>query len=186
MARVHSSVHSVLALAVGLAGSGCAAAGPYGYARTYSTLDTEKAAAQGAVDYDPVMTARTPRNWQGKKVSVFGRVAAMKTLPNGATEVQLTLHTLQPRNLCENDDQTTCRVTISEASFGSVYAELKLLPENQSGEGRVAPGSLLRVLGTVDPKPHAETGNTVITAQYYRHWPSKTFVTTAARSYMLR
>jgi hypothetical protein len=132
------------------------------------------------------MVARKPRSWLGKKVSVFGSVTTLRVLPDGSTEALLAIRTLQPRNLCENDDQGSCRVTISEADFGTLHAKLHLRKEQLAGPDRITAGCLLRVVGTIDSKPHPDTGNTVVDAQYYRNWPVLTFVTTAARSYMLR
>jgi hypothetical protein len=180
--RVTSARAGALSLLAGALLLGCASAGPYGYAQTYSALDAEESAAAGAADYDPVMIARKPRAWIGKRVSTFGVVQSVNALPDGSTEVLLGIRTLQARNLCESDDESTCRVTVSDSEFGTVHARLQPRKE----EARITPGALLRVIGPIDTKPHPETGNSVIAAQYYRHWPLKQFVTTSARSYMLR
>lgn len=164
----------------------CGAAGPYGYSRTYAPLDGEEDAASDVADYDPVMVNRKPRAWIGKRVSVFGVVQESATNPDGSQDLLLGIRTLQHRNLCESDDESTCRVTVSEGEFGHVHARVTLRPENKQGADRLTPGALIRVIGTIDAKPHTQTGNTVITASYYRVWPLRQFVTTAARSYMLR
>ena len=165
---------------------GCYSPGEYGYSRTYSALDAEEAAAEKAKDYDPVMAQRLPHEWQGQTVSAFGIVKSRGQGPAGTADLALGIHTLAERNLCEEPDEATCRVTVSEREFALVHALVKLSGQDEIGKNSVASGSLVRVIGVVGDEVGSNDGTPVIRAQYYRHWPKDTFVTTAARSYMLR
>lgn len=162
----------------------CSSAGPYGHARSYSPLGAEADAAQGAVDYDPVMANRLPHEWAGKRVSVFGTIDSVKPGGAGSSDVSIAIRTLQGRNLCATEASSSCRVTVSEHSFGTVHVMLD--PKQVAPEGRLAPGALLRVIGEVHGDAHPETGNTVILGGFARIWPPQQFVTTKDREYMLR
>src|SRR5690242_12601149 len=104
----------LLAGSLGLLALSCGSAGPYGHARTYEPLGEEESAAAGTKDYDPVMAKRSPEKWKGKSVSAFGVVVNRASGPGGASEVKLSLRTLETRNLCESSDEDTCRVTVSD------------------------------------------------------------------------
>jgi hypothetical protein len=173
-------------LCVALLGAGCGSAGPYGYAKTYSPLDAEDEAAESAKDYDPVMASRSPQAWKGVDVSVFGVVSARNQGPGGKTDVTLSVRTLEPRNLCDSSDESTCRVTVSDREHAVVHALLKLRPDDTIGEKSVGVGSLVRVIGPIADEVSTTDGQKIIDASYYRHWPRNHFVTTAARSYMKR
>src|SRR5262245_60501520 len=72
----------------------CSGAGPYGYSRTYSALDAEEDAAEGAKEYDPVMAERDKSEWKKSKVSVFGIVNKRAEGPGGTAYVTLSVRTL--------------------------------------------------------------------------------------------
>jgi len=173
-------------LYAGLCLVGCYSPGEYGYSRTYTPLDAEEAAAEQAKEYDPVMAQRLPHEWKGKTVSVFGIVKNRGQGPAGTADLALGIHTLAERNLCEEPDEATCRVTVSEREFAVVHALVKLSGQDEIGKNSVVRGSLVRVIGVVGDEVGSDDGTPVIRARYYRHWPEETFVTTAARSYMLR
>ncbi len=159
----------------------CHSAGPYGYSRTYSALDAEEDAAEGAREYDPVMAQRELQTWKQAKVSLFGIVTKRAPGPAGTADVTLSVRTLEARNLCDSLDEETCRVTVSEREFAVVHARLKLSPADDIGEKSLNRGSLVRVLGKLTDELDAEDGTPVFTAEYYRHWPRNFFVTTASR-----
>ncbi|HYQ14594.1 MAG TPA: hypothetical protein VEQ58_02520 [Polyangiaceae bacterium] len=161
--------------------SACSSAGPYGYSRTYSPLSAESDAADGAREYDPVMAEREKADWKKAKVSVFGIVTKRSAGSAGLTDVTLSVRTLEARNLCDQLDEETCRVTVSQHEFAIVHAKLKLSPADDIGEKSVNRGSLLRVIGKLSDDVDAEDGTHVFTADYYRHWPRNFFVTTASR-----
>lgn len=164
----------------------CSSAGPYGYAKEYAPIGGEVEAASEAADYDPVMAGRQFEKWVGKTVSVFGVVKARQDKPDGSVDLTLSIRTRQPRNLCESSDEETCRVTVGDHEFGQVHVTVKPSPEDADGRLRLGRGSLVRAIGAVSRQTHAQTGNTVISANFYRHWPDRYYVTTKARSYMLR
>lgn len=174
------------AAAAALVLCGCHAAGPYGYAKTYTPLDEETAAAGDAADYDPVMATRYPEDWKDKRVSVFGVVEQRVAGEQGSTYLKLSIRVLSDRNLCETSDDDTCRVTVSEVEHGILRAHVKLRTEDQVGELSVGPGSLLRVIGELADHVDRTDGAQVLKASYYRHWPRFKFVTTASRADMPR
>lgn len=179
--RVKRALGPALVFAAALS---CASAGPYGYSRSYEPLDEEEDAAAGARAYDPVMASRSPARWKDVKISVYGVVTARREGPGGTTHVTLSLRTLEPRNLCESRDDSSCRVTVSEREHGVVHAHLALRPEDALGAQSVNPGSLVRVIGKISDQVDENDGGHTLKAVYYRHWPRNYYVTTAARSFM--
>lgn len=172
--------HWWLALSL-LSASACSSAGPYGYSRTYSPLSAEDDAAEGAREYDPVMAERDKAEWKKGKVSVFGIVNKRVAGPAGMTYVTLSVRNLEVRNLCDQLDEATCRVTVGEHEFAIVHANLKLSPADDLGELSINRGSLVRVIGKLTDEVDPEDGTPVFKADYYRHWPRNYFVTTASR-----
>ena len=172
------------ALAFGLLAFACGSGGQFGHSRTYSALSDEESAAEGAKDYDPVMAKRSPEKWKGQSVSAFGIVVNRGSGPAGASEVKLSLRTLESRNLCESTDDDTCRVTVSEHEHAIVHAMLHLKAEDDLGEHSLGPGSLVRVIGVMADAVDPSDGEPVLQAKFYRHWPRGFFVTTADRKYM--
>lgn len=169
-----------LALSLALL-SGCSSAGPYGYSRTYTPLDAEEDAAEGAREYDPVMAERDKAEWKNSKVSVFGVVTKRSEGPAGTAYVTLSVRNLEQRNLCEQLDEATCRVTVGQNEFAVVHALLKLTPADDLGDKSLSRGSLVRVLGKLTDEVDPADGAPVLKADYYRHWPRNYFVTTASR-----
>ncbi len=162
---------------------GCYSPGKYGYSRTYSPLDAEETAAAGAVDYDPVMATRQPEKWRGKTVSVFGVVVERSAGDAGAAKLRLSMRTLEPRNLCDDMPEDTCRVTVSDREHATVNVQVKLEAEDDLGRKSVGGGSLVRVIGKVADGLDS-TGTPTIRGTYYRHWPRGQFVTAADRDHM--
>ncbi len=130
------------------------------------------------------MAGRKFQDWVGKRVSVFGVVKSRRDDESGNVDLALSIRTRQARNLCETTDDETCRMTVSDHEFGVVHAFVKLAPGDAAGKLKLGQGSLVRVIGKVSKKTHPHTGNTVIEADFYRHWPHGYFVTTKAREYM--
>lgn len=159
----------------------CSSAGPYGFSRTYSPLSAEDDAAEGARDFDPVMAERDKADWKKSKVSLFGIVTKRVAGPGGMTNLTLSVRTLEVRNLCDQLDEQTCRVTVGEHEFAIVHANVKLSPNDDIGAMSVNRGSLVRVIGKLTDEVDADDGTPVFKADYYRHWPRNYFVTTASR-----
>lgn len=175
--RLLSTVSACMLLSL----SACSSAGPYGYSRTYSPLSAESDAAEGAREYDPVMAERDKAEWRKHKTSLFGVVVKRAEGPAGMAYVTLSMRNLEIRNLCDQLDEQTCRVTVSEHEFAIVHALLKLSPGDDIGEKSLNRGSLVRVIGKLTDEVDQEDGTPVVKAEYYRHWPRNFFVTTASR-----
>ncbi len=171
---------------IALSAWGCHSPGQYGHSRVYSPLDDESAAAAAAKDYDPIMAERSPDAWKGKPVKLFGVVKSRVQGPGGAADITLSVRTLEPRNLCESSDEDSCRVTVSDREHAIVHALVKLQAEDDIGKLSVGAGSLVRVVGKFRDDVSSADGTPVVGVTYYRHWPRGYYVTTAARSHMLR
>jgi hypothetical protein len=165
---------------------GCSSAGPYGFSRSYAPLSAEEAALQGSERYDPVMSKRLPDEWRSKKLDVFGIVLARSEGREGLADLTLSVRRLAARNLCEEADEDTCRVTIGDQELARVHALVKLSQTDNVGNDRVQPRSLLRVVGKLEDQSNKEDGSDVLLSEFYRHWPAAYFVTEQARSYMRR
>ncbi len=164
----------------------CGSAGPYGHSRVYSPLDEEKVATTNSLEYDPVMAKRSPEKWKGKLISLFGVVVDRQPGSGGNAEVKLSVRTLEPRNLCDSEDEDSCRVTVSDHEYDVVHALLHLSTADDLGEHSVGLGSLVRVVGTLSDDVDPSDGEPILKATYYRHWPRGFYVTTADRSLMRR
>jgi hypothetical protein len=176
----------LFAVILGLVALSCGSAGQYGHSKTYSPLGEEENAAEGSKDYDPVMVKRSPEKWKGKSVSAFGIVVNRSSGPAGASQVKLSLRSLESRNLCESTDEDTCRVTVSDHEHAVLHAMLHLKTEDDLGEHSLGPGSLVRVIGVVADAVDPSDGEPVLQAKYYRHWPRGFYVTNADRKFMRR
>ena len=116
--------------------AGCHSAGPYGHSRTYTPLDEEEDALRGAKNYDPVMVQREPLKWKGKPVNVFGVVKSRNDGTCGAAYLTLSVRTLEPRNLCDTEDEDTCRVTVSDREHAVIHAQVKLDSDDHIGRAQ--------------------------------------------------
>lgn len=163
---------------------GCHSAGPYGYSRVYSPLDEEEDALEGAAPLDPVMVERERGDFKNKKLSFFGVVKSRKEAPGGKAYLTLGMRTLSPRNLCDEMDEETCRVTVSDREHAVVHVVAKLQGADDIGKLSVQFGSLLRVVGRLADDVDKDDGGLVLQALYTRHWPRDYYVTTEAREHM--
>lgn len=172
-------VSSLLLAGVALS-SACGGGGRYGYARTYSTWGEEASFARRAQEpvYDEVR--RMPHQHFNQLIAWFGVVTAVE--PGAVARVAMQVRTHQERHLCEEAEEETCRVTVSEQNGGPFTALLRLSPEDAVGENRVQTGSLVRVFGTLVQGEYDSEGGPVLRAEHYRHWPRGQFVTTEMRN----
>jgi 5-carboxymethyl-2-hydroxymuconate isomerase len=177
-------MRSWLAAASVLFVTACSSAGPYGYSRTYVPLSPESEAADGAHEYDPVMAERDKEEWRKSTTMLFGVVKARGSAKDGSAYLTLSMRTLSDRNLCDDFDEETCRVTVSAHEHAVVHATLKLESGDDIGEHSVGKGSLLRVVGKLTDEVDADDGGPVLRVSYYRHWPRNYYVTTAAAAGM--
>jgi len=164
----------------------CHSAGPYGFSRAYQPLSAEESAAQGTREYDPVMSGRDKDDWKKGAVSLFGVVKARSQGKDGSAYLTLSMRTLSERNLCDDFDEDTCRVTVSDHEYAIVHASVKLGSEDDIGAHSVGVSSLVRVIGKLSDEVDPGDGTPVLRASYYRHWPRHFFVTTADADHMQR
>jgi len=163
----------------------CHGAGPYGYARTYEPLLSERTHFDRAQEQPYEQVKRAPYDYKTIELAWFGVVDELAPLQDGRTQIVLEVRTQQARNLCRDEYQDSCRMTVSESSPGKFVARVQLSDAEKSGKERVWVGSLLKVYGT-PTGDYDEHGNPVLEASYYRHWPSGYYVTTAQRGAMRR
>ena len=162
--------------------AGCGGGGQYGYSRSYVYAGGEEQYARRAAEpvYDEVR--RMPHNHHDELISWFGVVTDVSAGDGTLTRVAMETRTHQERHLCEDTEESTCRVTVSEQNGGAFTAVVQLSPEDQHGENRVQVGSLLRIYGQLVPEQYDAAGGPVLRATFYRHWPRGQYVTTAARN----
>ncbi len=165
---------------------GCHSAGPYGYARSYQPLSAEASASQGAREFDPVMAERDKEDWKKGAVSLFGVVKARTSAKGGGAYLTLSMRTLSDRNLCDDFDEDSCRVTVSEHEHATLHAIVKLTSDDEVGQYSVGKGSLVRVIGKLTDEVDPDDGASVLLVSYYRHWPRLFFVTTAMAAGMTK
>lgn len=165
--------------------AGCHGPGPYGHSATYAPTSDEESAVAGVRDYDPVMAAREPEAWRRSKVSLFGVVTSRAPGAGGQGYLTLSVRKLETRNLCSNgNDESSCRVTVSDRDFGVLHALVPLRAEDDMGEQAVGIGSLVRLVGTLGEDVDSGDGAPVLRASYCRHWPRHYYVTKAAAEQM--
>lgn len=164
----------------------CGGAGPYGYAREYAPLGDEESFLEGAspISYEEVR--RDPQEFQATDLGWFGLVTDVDVDDSGAGTVRMTYRTLSARNLCADERASSCRVTVSDRAGGPFAATMNLSAEELDGERRLWVGSLVKVYGKPTGELDPETGGPILAADFHRHWPRGTYVTTGARGSMRR
>jgi hypothetical protein len=176
-----------IGIALALNATACGGGDPYGFGREYTPLAIEKPYFEHgeSVAYEEVR--RDPGLLRGKLLGWFGVVTSTdaKRLADGRTRISMTLRFHQERHLCENQFESSCRVTVSERSGGPFSALVMLRPEDRQGKNRVYTGSLLKVYGVPNGE-YDDEGGPVIEVRYYRHWPRGNYVTTAWQGTMRR
>lgn len=169
----------------GCAVAACGGPGPYGFARTYQPLISEKRHLERAQELPYEQVKAAPYDFRQTEIAWFGVVTDVNQLADKRMQLRLSFRVHQARHLCRDEYQDSCRVTVSERSPGEFSARLTLPPHEQSGKERVWVGSLLKVYG----KPTGdfdERGDPMLEVSYYRHWPRGYYVTTAQRGAMRR
>jgi hypothetical protein len=164
----------------------CHSAGPFGHSKVYDPTDAERAAVSKATEYDVNAFARSPEKWRERPIWLFGIVTNRGLGPGGAAYTAVSIRSLQLRNLCEKEDEDSCRVTVSEREYGTINLLLNLAGEDDRGELSVGPGSLVRVVGTIGQDADPVEGVPIMRVSFYRHWPRGFFVTTKAAAVLRR
>jgi hypothetical protein len=175
----------ILATASACALASCHSAGPYGHSKLYAPASAEERAIGGTKEYGAHLE-RTSDKSKDRSFWLFGVVTNRGSGTGGAAYLALSIRALQPRNLCESDDEDSCRVTVSEREMGRVHALVALGSEDDMGQESVGLGSLVRLVGTMSQDLDPNDGTPIVRANYYRHWPRGFYVTTKASSFMKR
>jgi hypothetical protein len=164
----------------------CACGGNnYGYAREYVPLDDESLYYEKAADISYEEVRRDPKAFESRLVGWFGVASGVKQAPDGSVVVALDMRFHQPRHLCSDQFESSCRVTISEREGGPFSTTLRLRSEDKSGPERLNVGSLVKVYGTPTGEFDSR-GGPLIKAQYYRQWPHGAYVSTSGAVNMRR
>jgi hypothetical protein len=159
---------------------------PYGYAPEYAPLGDEEPYFERGKAHSYEEVRRNPAAYADETIAWFGVVNGVEPRGKGGeVQVAMTLHFHQPRHLCADQFDSSCRVTISEKQGGPFSARITLRPEDQSGRDRVYAGSLLKIYGT-PVSDYDEEGGPILQGAYYRHWPRGTYVTTGRAVNMRR
>ena len=162
------------------------ASDPHGYAPQYVPSSEERAFVDSAVEPSYEDVRRDPVAYQGQRVAWFGIVTAMSAADrSGDARLALTHRFHQPRHLCADESDSSCRVTVSARAGGPFTALVHLRPEDVNGPNRLYTGSLVKVYARVTSE-YDERGGPVFRAEYYRHWPRGTYVTTDSAVNMRR
>lgn len=165
---------------------GCGGAGPYGYARDYVPLGDEESHLESATGISYEEVRRDPVDFQSTKLGWFGVVTEVNVDSSGAGTITMTYRTLSARNLCEDERDSSCRVTVSERAGGPFTAQVQLRQSELDGQKKLWVGSLVKVYGSPTGELDSESGGPIIAADFHRHWPRGTYVTTGARRSMRR
>ncbi len=160
-------------------------AGQYGYDREYVPLGDEDAYIGNTTDVSYEDVRRDPADFRSATVGWFGVVTSVERGTNGRTLVHATHRIHQTRHLCGDETAGSCRVTVSDRESGPFTAVVQIHPEDREGEARLWAGSLVKVYGSPTGEFDTE-GGPMIEAEYYRHWPRGTYVTTGAAGSMRR
>ncbi len=166
--------------------AGCGGAGPYGFAREYVALGAEEQYAEAASGLSYEEVRRDPADFQSTLLGWFGIVTSVEPQGDGTALVRMTYRTLSARNLCADERDSSCRVTVSERAGGPFTAIVRLSSAELTGNERVWAGSLLKIYGNPTGELDPETGGPILRAVFHRHWPHGKYVTTGARAVMRR
>ncbi len=165
--------------------AGCGGGGEYNFSREYHPLSEERPYLERAVrgaSYEDVK--RDPADYRSSMLDWFGVVTSVEM--DGATaRVHMTHRVHQDRHLCEDERDSSCRVTVSDRQSGPFTATLTIRSDDIDGPDRLWTGSLLRVYGS-PTGDFDDEGGPVVGVEYYRHWPRGKYVTTGASTSMRR
>lgn len=162
------------------------ASDPYGYAPQYVPSSEEQPFFDGAVEPSYEEVRRDPAAYQGQRIAWFGIVTdAGAANASGDARLALIHRFHQPRHLCADQFDSSCRVTISAREGGPFTALVRLRPDDSAGRNRLYTGSLIKIYGRVTNE-YDERGGPILRAEYYRHWPRGTYVTTNRAGNMRR
>ncbi len=165
--------------------AGCAGSNPYGYGRQYVARDDEEQHYERAASLSYEEVRREPGAYKSQLVGWFGVVTQVTRGPGKNVTVALDLRFHQPRHLCSDQSEGSCRVTVSQRDGGPFSTTISLRDEDTSGPSRLNVGSLVKVYGSPTGE-FDDRGGPVLDAAWYRQWPHGAYVTTSGRSNMPR
>ena len=165
-------------------GMGCAGGNQYSYDREYVPLSDEEDYLEKTTDLTYEEIRRDPAGNAKALVSWFGTVTGAQRRGQ-QTLVNLELRYHQERPLCRDQFDSSCRVTVSERTGGPFSVIMTIHPEDRAGQDRLSPGSLVRVYGH-PVQDYDDQGGPILQADYYRHWPSGTYVFSGTHDSMRR
>jgi hypothetical protein len=157
----------------------------YGYAREYEPTSDEEPFYEKAADVSYEEVRRDPKSYEQRLVGWFGVVSGVKRTPDGTVTVALDMRFHQPRHICSDQFESSCRVTIGEREGGPFSTTLRLRSDDTNGPERLNVGSLVKVYGTATGEFDSR-GGPLIRSQYYRQWPHGAYVSTTGRATMRR
>ena len=165
-------------MACSLALAACAGSNPYGHGREYVPADGEDAYYDRAHDVSYEEIHRDPQGYAHELIGWFGSVTAIDKDKDGAVKVALDLRFHQPRHLCTDQFESSCRVTISERSGGPFSTRVQLTQEQRVGSERLNAGSLVRLYG--EPTGEMDDrGGPMLKTEWFHYWPPGAYVTTS-------
>jgi hypothetical protein len=157
----------------------------YGYGREYVPADDEEPFYERAADVSYEEVRRDPKAYEQRFLGWFGVVKGAKQDADGSVMLALDMRFHQPRHICLDEFESSCRVTISEREGGPFSTKVLLRPDDRSGSERLNVGSLVKVYGTPTGE-FDDRGGPLIKAAYYRQWPHGAYVSTTGRATMRR
>ena len=163
---------------------GCAS-NPYSFGREYRPSDDEESYFGHTVDVSYEEVRRDPQAFKGKLLGWFGVVNKMAPQAGGATRFSLDLRFHQPRHLCSDEFESSCRVTISDRDGGPFSTAFIVRGVDREGAERLNVGSLVKIYGT-PTGDFDDRGGPILNTEFYRQWPSGAYVTTIGKSAMRR
>jgi hypothetical protein len=183
--RLFSIASVGLFAALVTASAGCGGGGQYSFSHSYEPLGEEQPYMQRATELSYEEVRRTRPEAQ-QLVAWFGVVVAPPVIAaDGTARLELSLRAHQERHLCSTGSSDSCRVTVSQREIGRFVANVRIRPEERSGQARVWTGSLLKVYGVASGEEDPALGPT-LDVEWYRHWPTHYYVTTGAAGSMRR
>jgi hypothetical protein len=177
-----------LTLVCVLFAAACAGANPYSYSREYVPADDEDTYYERAHEVSYEEVRRNPQAYQSELLGWFGVVTSIQKLPSGEAKLALDMRFHQPRHLCSDQFESSCRVTVSERKGGPFSTTVVLPADQRSGFGDVDNlnnGSLVKLYGSPTGE-FDDRGGPVIKAQWYRYWPHGRYVTNTGIATMRR
>ncbi|HEY2735920.1 MAG TPA: hypothetical protein VGI70_18110 [Polyangiales bacterium] len=163
----------------------CGGGNPYGHSREYAPADGEDSYLEHAIDASYEDVRRDPDAYKKQLLGWFGVVRGVKRQANGRVTLALELRFHQPRHLCSDEFESSCRVTISEREGGPFTTTIQLKPDDAQGAERLNVGSLVKVYGSPNGD-FDQRGGPVIVAQWYRQWPTGAYVMTLPNNESMR